>query len=134
MSIRSGDRQNSSASSSSSRSGNKGQNGLSSNTPLSLSQMVIQSHDSLRGYETDVTIPVTWNDRPPLLTGPRQKAEDETLLKAVRILLTPIVKVDAALTLANSQMIRRGIPPALRCAVWLSNVIQAVHPHQSPEC
>jgi hypothetical protein len=27
-------------------------------------------------------------------------------------------------------MIRRGIPPALRCAVWLSNVIQAVHPHQ----
>jgi len=27
-------------------------------------------------------------------------------------------------------MIRKGIPPALRCAVWLSNVVQAVHPHQ----
>jgi hypothetical protein len=27
-------------------------------------------------------------------------------------------------------MIRKGIPPALRCAVWLSNVIQSAHPHQ----
>jgi len=29
-----------------------------------------------------------------------------------------------------TQVIRQGIPPALRCAVWLSNVVQAVHPHQ----
>ena len=27
-------------------------------------------------------------------------------------------------------MIRKGIPPPLRCAVWLSNIIQASHPHQ----
>uniref|UniRef100_A0A8J9SS00 Oxidation resistance protein 1 n=1 Tax=Phaeodactylum tricornutum TaxID=2850 RepID=A0A8J9SS00_PHATR len=29
-------------------------------------------------------------------------------------------------------MVRRGVPPVLRCAVWLSNVVQAVHPHQEP--
>eukprot|EP00980_Cylindrotheca_fusiformis_P017471 scaffold5466_cov90-Cylindrotheca_fusiformis.AAC.3 len=27
-------------------------------------------------------------------------------------------------------MIRKGIPPPLRCAVWISNIIQACHPHQ----
>ena len=27
-------------------------------------------------------------------------------------------------------MLRKGIPPPLRCAVWLSNVIQSSHPHQ----
>jgi hypothetical protein len=27
-------------------------------------------------------------------------------------------------------MIRKGIPAPLRCAVWLSNIIQASHPHQ----
>ena len=27
-------------------------------------------------------------------------------------------------------MIRLGIPPSLRCAVWISNIIQASHPHQ----
>lgn len=30
-------------------------------------------------------------------------------------------------------MSRRGIPPALRCAVWLSSVVKACHPHQPPE-
>lgn len=30
-------------------------------------------------------------------------------------------------------MIRQGIPPALRCAVWLSNVFQAVHPHENTD-
>lgn len=29
-------------------------------------------------------------------------------------------------------MLRSGVPPALRCAVWLSNVMQAVHPHRDP--
>jgi hypothetical protein len=28
------------------------------------------------------------------------------------------------------KMIRKGIPPPLRCAVWISNIIQACHPHQ----
>lgn len=31
------------------------------------------------------------------------------------------------------QMTRKGIPPVLRCAVWLSNVVASVHPHQPPE-
>jgi hypothetical protein len=26
-----------------------------------------------------------------------------------------------------------GIPPALRCAVWISSVVKACHPHQPPE-
>lgn len=30
-------------------------------------------------------------------------------------------------------MLRKGIPPVLRCAVWLSNVVASVHPHQPPE-
>jgi hypothetical protein len=67
-----------------------GSNGLNSSSPtsgtgLTLNQMIIQSHDSLRGYDTDKGIPETWNDRPPLLTGPHQRPEDETLLKAVRV-------------------------------------------------
>jgi hypothetical protein len=28
------------------------------------------------------------------------------------------------------QMIRKGIPPPLRCAVWMSNIIQSTHPHE----
>jgi hypothetical protein len=27
-------------------------------------------------------------------------------------------------------MLRKGVPPPLRCAVWISNVIQSTHPHQ----
>lgn len=86
--------------------------------PISLSKMAIGSVDTLRGTALDQRIPETWNDQPPLLsyhtnTRPRSTrgqtvTEDSALLKAV---------------------VRRGIPPALRCAVWLSNVIQAVHPH-----
>lgn len=30
-------------------------------------------------------------------------------------------------------MLRKGVPPALRCAVWLSNVIQTTHPHENPQ-
>jgi len=29
-------------------------------------------------------------------------------------------------------MTRKGIPPILRCAVWLSNIVGSVHPHQPP--
>ena len=28
-------------------------------------------------------------------------------------------------------MIRKGVPPALRCAVWLSNIMQASYPHEN---
>mmetsp|Transcript_3551 Transcript_3551/g.7125 ORF Transcript_3551/g.7125 Transcript_3551/m.7125 type:complete len:601 (+) Transcript_3551:100-1902(+) len=78
----------------------------------SLRKMAIQSADTLRGHEIDQVIADGWRDAPPLLIGPRGKPESEILLKGV---------------------IRKGIPPALRCAVWLSNIIQAVHPQEEPE-
>lgn len=80
-----------------------------------LSTLVIQSANTLQGTiemeMIDLTIPDGWSDKPPILTGPRGQAESLHLLKGV---------------------IRKGIPPPLRCAIWLSNIIQAVHPHQ--EC
>jgi TLD/Rab-GTPase-TBC domain len=30
-------------------------------------------------------------------------------------------------------MLRKGVPPVLRCAVWLSNIVATVHPHQPSE-
>ena len=30
-------------------------------------------------------------------------------------------------------MLRKGVPPVLRCAVWLSNIVATAHPHQPPE-
>lgn len=75
----------------------------------SLHSMVIQSHDTLRGQEIDLSIPPGWRDRPPLIEGPRGQPETPNLLKG---------------------LIRKGIPPPLRCAIWLSNVMQAVYPHQ----
>jgi TBC1 domain family member 24 len=81
--------------------------------PTSLSEMVIGSIDTLRQQPIDFTsIPSTWNDKPPLLTPVDRRGnilpESDRLLKG---------------------MLRFGIPPPLRCAVQLSNVIQAVHPH-----
>lgn len=82
--------------------------------PAQLSDMVIGSMDTLTEREIIQSIPITWNDQPPLLCKRNRRgeliSETEQLLKA---------------------MLRQGIPPALRCAVQLSNVIQAVHPHQN---
>lgn len=82
-----------------------------------LSAMVIGSVDTLRGSEMDQLIPPEWNCDPPMLLKvhrPRQKdkpSQDEydNLLKG---------------------MLRLGVPPVLRCAIWLSNIVQAVHPQQ----
>lgn len=83
--------------------------------PAQPCDMVIYSVDTLTGSEIIQTTPGTWNEQPPLL-GKRDRRgelvpETERLLKG---------------------MLRLGIPPALRCAVQLSNVVQAVHPHQDP--
>lgn len=80
---------------------------------LSLHQMAIGSVDTLRGKELDQVIPhpSSWREQPPLIVGPRGQEETTVWLKG---------------------LIRKGIPPALRCAMWLSNVIQTVHPHQEP--
>jgi TBC1 domain family member 24 len=75
--------------------------------------MVVYSVDTLTGNEINQMIPRTWNEQPPLLGQFDRRGdfvpETERLLKG---------------------MLRGGIPPALRCAVQLSNVMQAVHPHQ----
>ena len=77
--------------------------------PTQLNEMVIGSVDTLRGKEINQTIPNTWNDKPPLLNKVGRNGvvveETENLLKG---------------------MIRQGIPPALRCAIQLSNIIQRI--------
>jgi hypothetical protein len=83
--------------------------------------MVIGSVDTLRGTQFDWKLPPQWNDAPPILRGGAgtsrggrtsdEQPETERLLKG---------------------MVRLGVPPALRCAVWLSNVFAAVHPQQPP--
>jgi len=83
-----------------------------------LSQMAIGSVDTLRGHEISLAMPdATWNDQPPLLDR-RDARTGERIPETARLL---------------KGLLRHGIPPALRCAVQLSNVMQAVHPHQSPE-
>lgn len=92
--------------------------------PPPLTEMFIKSSDTLRHREVGQVIPPEWNDRPPLFhvrvpqrrrfwRGPREEDvtedEDPNLLKG---------------------MVRKGIPDPLRCAVWLSNIIQASYPHQ----
>jgi TLD/Rab-GTPase-TBC domain len=84
--------------------------------PTPLNEMVIGSVDTLRGTEINQSIPATWNDKPPLLNKIGKNGvvieETENLLKG---------------------MIRQGIPPALRCAIQLSNVIQRVHTQNTAE-
>jgi hypothetical protein len=67
--------------------------------------LYISSSDSLRNRRIIQTIPQGWNDRPPLFNG---KDQDSLL----------------------NTMSRRGIPPALRCAVWLSSVMKTCNAHQ----
>eukprot|EP00545_Synedropsis_sp_CCMP1620_P011368 CAMPEP_0119007018 /NCGR_PEP_ID=MMETSP1176-20130426/2713_1 /TAXON_ID=265551 /ORGANISM="Synedropsis recta cf, Strain CCMP1620" /LENGTH=629 /DNA_ID=CAMNT_0006959073 /DNA_START=46 /DNA_END=1935 /DNA_ORIENTATION=- len=90
--------------------------GNENNEPTQLRDMVIGSMDTLTGIEINLATPGTWNDQPPLLSGFDRRGkvvpETEILLKG---------------------MLRHGVPPALRCAVQLSNVIGAVHPHQQEE-
>ncbi|VEU39932.1 unnamed protein product [Pseudo-nitzschia multistriata] len=100
--------------------------GKGGDLPPGLGEMFINSTDTLRHREINQKIPEAWNDRPPLFAiappaqrrgfvwrkqqpspteaEPGDSCEDPNLLKG---------------------MIRKGIPPSLRCAVWLSNVIQS---------
>ncbi|KAL3925481.1 MAG: hypothetical protein SGILL_000373 [Bacillariaceae sp.] len=105
---------------------NASANGGDTDMPPSLMEMFINSTDSLRHRSINQKIPATWSDKPPLFEinvpsksrtsffgRPKQdrvtEDEDPNLLKG---------------------MIRKGIPAPLRCAVWLSNVIQTSHPDQ----
>jgi hypothetical protein len=49
----------------------------------SLRNLVIGSVDTLTDKELPTRIPPTWNDRPPLLRGPRGTPETTLLLKGV---------------------------------------------------
>jgi len=51
--------------------------------PPGLSTMFIQSIDTLRQTQLAASIPPTWNDKPPLLEGPRGQPETPNLLKGV---------------------------------------------------
>lgn len=84
--------------------------------PKALSELVIGSVDTLSGHEIPQKIPNTWNQgKLPLLAKYDRKGnfipETERLLKG---------------------MLRFGIPPGLRCAVTLSNIVQASH-HDSSD-
>mmetsp|Transcript_27321 Transcript_27321/g.74738 ORF Transcript_27321/g.74738 Transcript_27321/m.74738 type:complete len:702 (+) Transcript_27321:258-2363(+) len=96
--------------------------------PPGLSEMFINSTDSLRHREINQKIPETWNERPPLFAPcPNSKrrgflwrkttesAEDEDSDEKEHTENPNLLK----------GMIRKGIPPSLRCAVWLSNIIQS---------
>ncbi|KAL7562369.1 hypothetical protein ACA910_016429 [Epithemia clementina (nom. ined.)] len=80
--------------------------------PPTLEDLVIQSTDTLRETHFDMKVPDGWSATVPVLLSPRGQPETTDLLKGC---------------------LRRGVPPALRCAIWLSNVIQAVRPHQDPK-
>ena len=84
--------------------------------PTPLDEMVIGSVDTLRGTEINQSIPVTWNDKPPLLN---KIGRNGVVVEETEILL--------------KGMIRQGIPPALRCAIQLSNIIQRVHTQNTAE-
>ena len=80
-------------------------------TYLNVQHLYISSSDTLCGIPIDQKLKEGWNDRAPLFLYP-QEEETDLLLKG---------------------MIRKGIPPALRCAVWMSNIIDACHRHQEKE-
>jgi hypothetical protein len=80
-------------------------------TPLNFRTLYISSSDTLCGSLIDQKVKEGWNDRPPLFFLV-QNEENDLLLKG---------------------MIRQGVPPALRCAIWISSVVNACHPHQDQE-
>ena len=83
-----------------------------------LGDLFVRSVDTLHGSEIDLRVTDGWNDQPPLLPPNkggwrrRERPEDQAQLKV---------------------MLRKGVPPVLRCAVWLSNIVATAHPHQPPE-
>mmetsp|Transcript_22155 Transcript_22155/g.32719 ORF Transcript_22155/g.32719 Transcript_22155/m.32719 type:complete len:587 (+) Transcript_22155:61-1821(+) len=74
----------------------------------------ILSSDTLCGTTIDQVIKDGWNDRHPLfLYQKKQKKQKEILLL--------------------KGMIREGIPPILRCAVWVSSIMYTCNPQKSKE-
>lgn len=117
---------------------------LEVDNPVSLHKMVIGSVDTLRGIKIDQRVPPEWNCEPPLLI----KVPKPTKTSSTSRILQPFRQTskrqlsddnydnDLIYGTAEEQerllkgMIRLGIPAPLRCAVWLSNIIQSVQPQQ----
>ena len=72
------------------------------------------SIDTLRGSPVDQTIPPNsgWSDRPTKVSGIGNNFKDREAIQ---------------------QMCRRGIPPSLRCAAWIINVVYAANPDMPKE-
>jgi len=70
--------------------------------------MYILSHDALRGTPTDQSIPPGWSSRPSKQTGFFSSGKKVT-------------NKDLYL-----KILKQGVPPALRCAVWTTNVQMAI--------
>mmetsp|Transcript_6995 Transcript_6995/g.17102 ORF Transcript_6995/g.17102 Transcript_6995/m.17102 type:complete len:689 (+) Transcript_6995:303-2369(+) len=104
---------------------------LDSDLPPGLSEMFINSTDTLWHREINQAIPNTWNDRPPLFFTGRPKRrnflwrKDNGFPEAENV--EPIERENPNLL---KGMIRKGIPPSLRCALWLSNIIQSCRTDQ----
>jgi len=79
--------------------------------PENPNAVYISSSDTLCGTVVDQQIKPGWNDRHPLFLYTKEE-EAEILLRG---------------------MLRQGIPPTLRCAVWISSIVDACNPHQSEE-
>jgi TLD/Rab-GTPase-TBC domain len=75
--------------------------------PMNFNELFISASDTLCGSVIDQKLKDGWSDRPPLF--PDNEEEEEKVFKS---------------------RIRGGIPPALRCAIWMSSIIDACHPDQ----
>jgi hypothetical protein len=52
---------------------------IDNQVPVSLAMMAIGSVDTLRGTSLDQWVPNTWNNRTPLLTGPKGMPEEDAV-------------------------------------------------------
>ena len=76
------------------------------------SKMFIISVDTLRGEEVDQTMSPEWSNRPPLFPQLGKNANEFKTRK---------------------KMCRRGVPHALRSAVWITSVVRKSRPYQTVE-
>lgn len=75
-------------------------------------QMFVCSSDSLRGRKIDQTLPPGWTNKPPLFQRNGKRSDDSHVVKS---------------------MVRKGIPPALRSAVWLIMTVRQARTYQTKE-
>lgn len=100
------------------------------NLPPGLSEMFINSSDSLRHREINQKVPETWNDRPPLFAVAPPAQRRGFIWRKSQTTGSSADKVYNEDPNLLKGMIRKGIPPSLRCAVWLSNILQSCRTDQ----